>query len=70
MKKILGGLVIAAVLLTAGVASACDWGYGHAGSARTVDSHITRVRKKLEAAGLEPEVVATVHGVGYRFVSP
>lgn len=25
MKKIIGGLAIAAVLLTAGVASACDW---------------------------------------------
>lgn len=31
MKKILGGLLVAAVLLTAGVASACDWCYGHAG---------------------------------------
>lgn len=33
MKKILGGLAIAAVLLTAGAASACDWCYGHGGHA-------------------------------------
>ncbi len=43
------------------------WGYSHAGYARTVDSHVTRVRKKLEAAGLARDPIATVHGVGYRF---
>lgn len=43
------------------------WGYSHAGYARTVDSHVTRIRKKLAAAGLSPEPIATVHGVGYRF---
>jgi DNA-binding response OmpR family regulator len=43
------------------------WGYSHAGYARTVDSHVTRVRKKLEAAGLGRDPITTVHGVGYRF---
>lgn len=43
------------------------WGYSHAGYARTVDSHVTRVRKKLEAAGLSRDPITTVHGVGYRF---
>lgn len=43
------------------------WGYRHAGYARTVDSHVTRIRKKLALAGLSPEPIATVHGVGYRF---
>ena len=43
------------------------WGYRHAGYARTVDSHVTRVRKKLAAAGLRVDPIATVHGVGYRF---
>ena len=43
------------------------WGYSHAGYARTVDSHVTRVRKKLEAAGLSSDPITTVHGVGYRF---
>ncbi|UJR79946.1 DNA-binding response regulator in two-component regulatory system with KdpD [Sandaracinus amylolyticus] len=43
------------------------WGYRHAGYARTVDSHVTRVRKKLAAAGLAYDPITTVHGVGYRF---
>lgn len=43
------------------------WGYSHAGYARTVDSHVTRIRKKLEAAGLGRDPIATVHGIGYRF---
>ena len=40
------------------------WGYEHAGYARTVDSHVTRVRKKLAQAGIQ-EAIRTVHGVGY-----
>jgi len=32
---------------------------------RTIDSHATRLRQKLQAAGAEP-LVQTVHGVGYR----
>ena len=46
------------------------WGYSHVGYARTVDSHVTRIRKKLEAAGLAEDPIATVHGVGYRFEAP
>lgn len=42
------------------------WGYKHAGYARTVDSHVTRIRKKLAAAGLPGELIATIHGSGYR----
>ena len=40
------------------------WGYDHAGYARTVDSHVTRVRKKLAQAGFH-DAIRTVHGVGY-----
>lgn len=39
----------------------------HEGYARNVDCHVTRLRRKLEAAGLDPTPVETVHGVGYRF---
>jgi DNA-binding response OmpR family regulator len=46
------------------------WGYHHDGYQRTVDSHITRVRKKLESAGASSTLIATVHGVGYRFDPP
>jgi len=42
----------------------------HAGYARNVDCHVTRVRRKLEAAGLEHAPIETVHGAGYRFVPP
>ncbi len=40
------------------------WGYSHAGYLRTVDSHVTRVRRKLAEAGGD-DLIATVHGVGY-----
>jgi DNA-binding response OmpR family regulator len=46
------------------------WGYHHDGYQRTVDSHITRVRRKLESAGASPNMIVTVHGVGYRFEPP
>ncbi len=42
------------------------WGYDHPGYARTVDSHVTRLRRKLAQAGIQ-DVIRTVHGVGYRF---
>jgi DNA-binding response OmpR family regulator len=41
------------------------WGYDYDGYDRTVDSHITRLRKKLGPLG---EQIVTVWGVGYRFV--
>jgi DNA-binding response OmpR family regulator len=41
------------------------WGYDYDGFDRTVDSHITRLRKKLGRLG---EKIVTVWGVGYRFV--
>ncbi|MBE9914039.1 response regulator transcription factor [Paenibacillus donghaensis] len=37
------------------------WGYEFAGDTRTVDIHVQRLRKKLDAA-----VIDTVFGVGYR----
>ena len=41
---------------------------GHEGYARNVDCHVARLRRKLEAAGLVPAPIETVHGTGYRFV--
>ena len=32
---------------------------------RTIDTHITNLRRKLEAGG-GPRLIATVHGIGYR----
>lgn len=34
---------------------------------RTIDSHISHLRKKLESDASNPHFVQTVHGVGYRF---
>jgi two-component system alkaline phosphatase synthesis response regulator PhoP len=39
------------------------WGYEYAGDTRTVDVHIRRIRKKINA-----DYIATVRGVGYKFV--
>lgn len=43
------------------------WGYQHAGYEHTVNSHINRLRTKLEADPSKPEFVLTVWGVGYKF---
>jgi DNA-binding response OmpR family regulator len=40
------------------------WGYDYDGFDRTVDTHIMRLRKKLDSQG---EKIVTVWGVGYRF---
>lgn len=43
------------------------WGYEHIGSYRAVDSHIKRLRQKLDRYPHEDFAIATVWGVGYRF---
>ena len=43
------------------------WGYGHEGYEHTVNSHINRLRAKLEPNPAEPRYLLTVWGVGYKF---
>ena len=43
------------------------WGYGHAGYEHTVNSHINRLRAKIEVDPAKPRYVITVWGVGYKF---
>ena len=43
------------------------WGYGHDGYEHTVNSHINRLRSKLEPDPARPRYIQTVWGVGYRF---
>ena len=43
------------------------WGYGHAGYEHTVNSHINRLRAKIEADPAKPRYVITAWGVGYKF---
>ena len=40
------------------------WGYTYEGYARTVDTHIRRLREKLGSSG---DFIETVRGLGYRF---
>ncbi len=42
------------------------WGYGHDGYEHTVNSHINRLRAKIEADPSDPEHIVTVWGVGYK----
>jgi len=43
------------------------WGYHHSGYEHTVNSHINRLRNKVEKNATKPEIVQTVWGVGYKF---
>jgi DNA-binding response OmpR family regulator len=43
------------------------WGYGHGGYEHTVNSHINRLRAKIEDDPRNPRLVITVWGVGYKF---
>lgn len=43
------------------------WGYHHSGYEHTVNSHINRLRSKVEKDAAKPEIVQTVWGVGYKF---
>ncbi len=43
------------------------WGYEYCGDSRTVDSHIKRLRAKLDALPHPEWDIKTIWGVGYRF---
>lgn len=43
------------------------WDYTYSGYDRTIDSHINRLRAKIEENPDEPKMVMTVWGVGYKF---
>lgn len=43
------------------------WGYDYFGDSRTVDSHIKRLRAKLEEVDHEEWDIKTIWGVGYKF---
>jgi len=42
-------------------------GYTYDAFARTIDTHIKNLRRKLEEDPKKPRYIQTVHGVGYRF---
>lgn len=46
------------------------WGYGEGTYEHTVNSHINRLRAKIETDPSQPRFIQTVWGVGYRFFDP
>lgn len=44
------------------------WGYNHEGYEHTVNTHINRLRNKIETNPAAPHYIQTVWGVGYRFM--
>ena len=45
------------------------WGEDEYPTTRTIDTHVLKLRKKIEAHPDHPEHLQTVHGVGYKFVA-
>jgi len=43
------------------------WGYNYYGDSRTVDSHMTRLRTKLDTVDHPNWTIKTIWGVGYKF---
>ncbi|MCU0302679.1 MAG: response regulator transcription factor [Thermoanaerobaculales bacterium] len=44
------------------------WGYDTIPFTRTVDTHIAKLRKKIEDNPADPRLIVTVHRLGYKFV--
>jgi DNA-binding response OmpR family regulator len=43
------------------------WGIAHYPNSRTLDQHISKLRKKIEDDPKSPAIIKTVHGAGYRY---
>lgn len=44
------------------------WGYDFQPTARTIDNFILKLRHKIEGNPNDPQIIITVHGMGYRLV--
>lgn len=43
------------------------WGRNYLPSSRTLDQHVSQLRKRIELDAANPVIIRTVHGVGYRY---
>ena len=43
------------------------WGLDHMPNSRTLDQHISQLRKRIEKDHKNPAIIRMVHGVGYRY---
>lgn len=43
------------------------WGWDYVTETKTVDTHIKRLRDKIQSCGYDPMLVETIRGYGYRF---
>lgn len=43
------------------------WGIDYQGTTRTLDQHVSQLRRKIEADPANPRFLLTVHGHGYRY---
>jgi len=43
------------------------WGLDHVPNSRTLDQHISQLRKRIEVDPKNPAIIHTVHNVGYRY---
>lgn len=43
------------------------WGYSYLPNSRTLDQHISQLRKKIETDPKNPAIITTVHTAGYRY---
>lgn len=46
------------------------WDANWFGSTKTLDMHVSALRRKLAEAGEDPEVITTLRGYGYRYEPP
>lgn len=43
------------------------WGEDYFPNSRTLDQHVSQLRKRVERDARDPKLIRTVHGVGYRY---
>ena len=46
------------------------WGPNYVGDTKTLDVHVKRIRSRIEDDPANPELLATVRGLGYKMVPP